>query len=155
MLSLKMLKGTRAGLKDPYSIMLSASTAESIFGKDDPINKTLKLDRQYDVKVTGVYEDLPDNTTFREIKIIMPWSLWEIQNPWAKEMNEPWGSNFTQTFVQVADNADMMKVSAKIRNVKMDNVSNKDKKYQFVVFLQPMSTWNLYNEFKKWDQHGR
>jgi len=148
MLSLKMIKGTRAGLKDPYSIMLSESAAQSIFGKDDPINKTLKLDRQYDVKVTGVYEDLPDNTTFREIKIIMPWSLWEIQNPWAKEMKEPWGSNFSQTFVQIADNADMMKVSAKIRNVKMDNVGKEEKKYQWVVFLQPLSKWNLYNEFK-------
>ena len=63
-----MLKGTRAGLKDPYSIMLSASAAESIFGKDDPINKTIKLDRNFDVKVTGVYEDLPDNTSFRDIK---------------------------------------------------------------------------------------
>lgn len=148
MLSLKMLKGTRAGLKDPYSIMLSASAAESIFGKDNPINKTLKLDRRYDVKVTGVYEDLPDNTSFREIKIIMPWSLWEIQNSWAKQMTEPWGSNFSQTFVQIADHADMNKVSAKIRNVKMDNVSDEEKKYQWVVFLQPMSKWNLYNEFK-------
>jgi ABC-type antimicrobial peptide transport system permease subunit len=148
MLTLKMLKGTRTGLKDPYSIMLSASTAESIFGKDDPINKTLKLDRNNDVKVTGVYEDLPDNTSFRDIKIMLPWELWQIQNAWAKEMEEPWGSNFTQTFVQIADNADMEKVSAKIKNVKMNNVSAEEKKYQWIVFLQPMRKWNLYNEFK-------
>lgn len=66
-----MLKGTRAGLKDPYSIMLSASAAQSIFGNEDPINKVIKLDRTLDVKVTGVYEDLPDNT-FRELKIMIP-----------------------------------------------------------------------------------
>ena len=143
-----MLKGTRAGLKDPYSIMLSASAAESIFGKDDPINKTIKLDRNFDVKVTGVYEDLPDNTSFREIKIMMPWELWLIQNPWSKQMDEPWGSNFSQTFAQIADNADMEKVSAKIKNVKLNNVSEEEKKYEWVVFLQPMSKWNLYNEFK-------
>ena len=148
MLSLKMVKGTRTGLRDPYSIMLSASTAEAIFGKDDPINKTLKLDRNNDVKVTGVYEDLPDNTSFKNIKIMLPWGLWQIQNPWAKEMEEPWGSNFTQTFVQIADKADMEKVSAKIKNVKMNNVSAEEKKYQWVVFLQPMRKWNLYNEFK-------
>lgn len=148
MLTLKMLKGTRGGLKDPYSIMLSASAAGSIFGKEDPINKTLKLDRNYDVKVTGVYEDLPGNTTFRNLEIIMPWKLWEIQNPWAKEMEEPWGSNFSQTFVQIADNADMKKVSAKIKNAKLNNVSKDEAKYQWVVFLQPMRKWNLYNEFK-------
>ena len=78
----------------------------------------------------------------------MPWELWEIQNPWAKEMDEPWGSNFSQTFAQIADNADMEKVSAKIKNAKLNNVSKDEAKYQWVVFLQPMRKWNLYNEFK-------
>jgi ABC-type antimicrobial peptide transport system permease subunit len=148
MLTLKMLKGTRAGLKDPYSIMLSASAAESIFGKAEPINKTIKLDRSFDVKVTGVYEDLPDNTSFRDVKIMMPWELWLIQNPWAKQMKNPWGSNFSQTFVQIADNADMEKVSAKIKNTKLDNVDKEEAKYKWVVFLHPMSKWNLYGQFK-------
>lgn len=148
MLTLKMLKGTRAGLKDPYSIMLSATAAESIFGDEDPINKTIKVDRSFDVKVTGVYEDLPYNTSFRDIKIMMPWELWLIQNPWARQMTEPWGSNFSQTFVQIADHADMDKVSAKIRNTKLNNVSKEETKYQWVVFLHPMKKWNLYSRFK-------
>lgn len=148
MLTLKMLKGTRAGLKDPYSIMLSASAAEAIFGKQDPMNKIVKLDRSVDVKVTGVYEDLPDNTTFSQIKVMTPWELWLIQNPWARQMKEPWNSNFSQTYVQIADNADMEKVSAKIRNVKLNNVNKEDAKYKWAVFLQPMRKWNLYNEFK-------
>ena len=154
MLTLKMRKGTRAGLKDPYSIMLSASAAEAIFGKDDPMDKTIKFDRTYDVKVTGVYEDLPGNTSFSEIKIMMPWELWLIQNPWAKKMEEPWGSNFSQTFVQIADNADMKKVSAKIKNTKLNNVSKEEAKYQWAVFLQPMRKWNLYNEFKNFFNTG-
>ena len=120
MLTLKMLKGTRTGLKDPYSIMLSASAAEAIFGKEDPMNKMIKFDRNYEVKVTGVYENLPDNTSFKEIEIMMPWKLWEIQNPWATTMTEPWGSNFSQTFVQIADNTDMKKVSAKIKKCKTE-----------------------------------
>ena len=78
------------------------------------MNKTIKLNRTKDIKVTGVYEDLPDNTTFNNLKIILPWDLWLIRNPWAKDMKDPWGSNFSQTFVQIADNADMNKVSARI-----------------------------------------
>ena len=148
MLTLEMRKGTRAGLKDPYSIMLSASAAQSIFGEEDPMDKTIKLDRNYDVKVTGVYEDLPDNTSFRDVKIMMPWDLWLIQNPWAKNMENPWGSNFSQTFVELADNTDMATVSAKIKNAKLNNVSKEEARYQWAVFLHPMSKWNLYNEFK-------
>src|SRR5688572_17318704 len=68
MLSLKMIKGSRQGLKDPHSILLSESAARALFGNEEPLNKTLKLDRQEVVKVTGVYEDFPDNTTFRDMK---------------------------------------------------------------------------------------
>ncbi len=91
MLSLKMLRGTYAGLKDPYSIMLSESVAKSLFGNTDPLDKTLKVNRSYDVKVTGVYEDLPYNTSFRDVKVIMPWSLWLIDNTWATTYAESMG----------------------------------------------------------------
>lgn len=148
MLSLEMLKGTRQGLKEPYSILLSASAAKTLFGDEDPMNKIIKLNRTNEIKVTGVYKDLPDNTTFNNLKVILPWDLWLTVNKWATEMKDPWGSNFSQTFVQVADNADMNKVSAKIANIKMDNVGPEEKRYKWKVFLQPMSRWNLYNEFK-------
>ncbi len=148
MLGLKMLRGTYSGLKDPYSIMLSESVAKSLFGTTDPLDKTLKVNRTYDVKVTGVYEDLPYNTSFRDVKVIMPWSLWLIDNKWAATMQNPWGSNFSQTFAQVADNANMTAVSAKIKNVKLNNVGKEEKKYKWEVFLHPMSQWQLYSEFK-------
>lgn len=148
MLSLKMVRGDRRGLQDPYSIMLSSSTAEAIFGKENPINKTLKLNRTDLVKVTGVFEDFPDNTTFRDLKVMMPWELWLIENPWVKNMQQPWSSNFSQTFVQVADNVSMESASAKIRNIKLDNVTAEEKRYKWQVFLHPMSKWNLFSEFK-------
>jgi putative ABC transport system permease protein len=148
MLSLHLLKGTKDALKDPYSIILSSSTAKAIFGDTDPMGKTLKYDRNYAVKVSGVYEDLPDNTSFHEVKMMMPWELWLIQNPWVKQMTEPWGSNFSQTFVQIASGTDMQKISGKIKSVKMDNVSDEEKRYKWEVFLQPMSKWHLYDDFK-------
>ncbi len=148
MLSLHMIKGTRQALNDPYCIILSVSTAKAIFGDADPMGNMLKYDRNYIVKVTGVYEDFPDNTTFHKIKMMMPWQLWLIQNPWVKQMKEPWGSNFSQTFVQIADNADMQKVSLKIKSIKLENVSAGEKRYKWEVFLQPMSKWHLYNDFK-------
>ncbi|MCU0386010.1 MAG: ABC transporter permease [Flavihumibacter sp.] len=154
MLTLKMINGSLNGLKDPYSIMLSESVAKTVFGKEDPINKTIKLNRTYDVKVTGVYEDLPDNTTFRDLKVILPWELWLIDNPWVKRMEDPWDSNFSQTFAQLADNADLEKVSTKIKNVKLDNIGEEARRYKWAVFLQPMSKWNLYNEFKDGKNSG-
>jgi ABC-type antimicrobial peptide transport system permease subunit len=48
----------------------------------------------------------------------------------------------------LADNADVAKVSAKIKNVKLDNLSKENSIAKWVVFLQPLSKWNLYSEFK-------
>ncbi|GAB3698942.1 ABC transporter permease [Spirosoma flavus] len=148
MLGLRMKHGTYAGLKDPYSIMLSESVAKSLFGDANPVGKSLKLGRKYDVKVTGVYEDLPYNTSFRKVKVIMPWALWLIDNTWAKTMKNPWGSNFSQTFVQVADNVALEDASKRIKTVKSDNLDKEDAKSKWSAFLHPMSKWELYNEFK-------
>jgi putative ABC transport system permease protein len=148
MLTLKMIRGTRDGLRDMNSILLSQSVAEAYFGKDDPLNKILKLNNKVNVKVTGVYEDLPENTSFKDLKFILPWDLYLSMNPWIKQMENPWGSNFTQTYAQIADNADMEKISAKIKNVKFNKIDKDEKRYKPVVFLHPMSKWHLYSDFK-------
>jgi ABC-type antimicrobial peptide transport system permease subunit len=148
MLSLKILKGTKDGLKDPYSIMISESVAKAFFADEDPINKILKLDNKADLKVTAVYEDLPYNTSLRDVYFLLPWELYLIREPWIKKMENPWGSNFTQTFAQINDNADMEKISAKIRNVKLDAVRPEERRYNPTMFLQPMKKWHLYGDFK-------
>jgi putative ABC transport system permease protein len=148
MLSLKILKGTADGLKEMNSIMLSEPVAKAYFGNEDPINKILRLDNKADVKVTAVYEDLPYNTFFRELSFILPWELYLDQNPWIKQNENPWGNNFTQTFALLNDNADMEKVSAKIKNVKYDAVGPEEKKFKAAIFLQPMKNWHLRDEFK-------
>ena len=133
------------------SILLSESVARAYFGEDDPMSKTLRIDNNTDVNVTGVYEDLPDNTSFKNLKFILPWDLYLSLNPWIEEKENPWGSNFTQTFVQIADHADMDQVSARIKDVKANKIPEEiRRKYNLnpVVFLHPMNKWHLYSDFK-------
>lgn len=148
MLSLKMRKGTRSGLKEMNSILLSESVATAFFGHTDPMGKLMKINNKLNVKVTGVYEDLPYNSDFKNLTFILPWDLYLSDRPWIKEMTNPWRSNFTQTYAQLADNVDMMQVSAKIRNVKLNKVNKEELIFKPTVFLHPMSKWHLYSEFK-------
>lgn len=148
MLSLNIVHGTKDGLKEMNSILLSESVAKKIFGNEDPINKMLRLDNTVDVKVTAVYEDIPQNTSFRELKIIMPWSLYLSQNAWIQKMNDPWDSNFTQTYAQLNENADVETVSRRIKDVKFNRQQDEDKRYKATVFLHPMGKWHLYSDFK-------
>lgn len=154
MLSLRMIHGTRAGLKDPYSIMLSESVAKAYFGDTDPLDKTIKVDNNLNVKVTGVYEDFPNNTTFREVSFLMPWQLMIIANPWLKTMEDPWRPNSYQTFVQLIDHADIDQATARIKDIKKRNINKEQLKYKPYVFLNPMSKWHLYSEFKEGHRVG-
>ena len=148
MLTLKMLNGTRAGLKEPASIFLSESVAKAFFGEEDPIGKLMKLDNDQSVKVTGVYEDLPANSSFHDMTFLAPWDLYLITNRWIQQMENPWRSNSFQTFVQLADHVDADNVSAKIKNIKVDNIRKEELRYRPVVFVNPMNQWHLYSEFK-------
>jgi len=144
MLSLKMLQGGHNALQDQHSIILSASTAQALFGGMDPMGRLVKIDNKFDVTVTGVYEDLVYNSSFGNVMFIAPWKLYIDNNFWLTKYSKPWSNNSFQAFVQIADNADMEHVSAKIRDIKK-NASKEDA--NAMLFLQPMQRWHLYEEF--------
>jgi len=148
MLTLKMLKGTNDGLKDMNSVLLAASAAKAVFGNADPINQVIKIDNKQDVKVTGVYEDLPYNTTFRDLKFIAPWQLYVASELWVKNSTTEWGNNSYQVFAQIADNTDFNAVNKHIINTKLDKVPPEDKKYNSRIFLHPMADWHLRSHWE-------
>ena len=148
MLSLKMLSGNWSGLKDPHSIILSSSLAKAFFGDDDPMNKMMRIDNQMDVKVTGIYEDLPHNTEFKDVKFISTWDLLLANNKWMQEASDQWDNSSFLMYVQLQPNTTFESVSAIIKHAKHDNVDADTKKFNPQVFLNPMSKWHLYSEWK-------
>ncbi|MBB3840238.1 ABC-type antimicrobial peptide transport system permease subunit [Runella defluvii] len=147
MLSLTMIYGSWSGLQDPYSILLSASTAKALFGDIDPTNKPLRLNNKVDVKVTGVYEDLPLNTQFHSREFFGPFELWVTQNPWIKERAlQDWSNHFLTIYAEIKPNDTFENVSSIIKNAELKNLANyKEQAAQNPqVFLQPMSKWHLY-----------
>ncbi len=147
MISLRMIKGTRQNLKDPTSILLSASTAAALFGNAEPMNQSLSIGNRLDVKVTGVYEDLPYTTTFRDLDFIGSWELYASSESWVKNSTDNWGNNSFQLFVQTSPNSDMKSVSEKIKRVKYDN-SKKEQPYNPEIFLHAMPDWHLKSSWK-------
>jgi ABC-type antimicrobial peptide transport system permease subunit len=143
--SLKILSGSGNGLKDPHAILLSHTVATAIFGNADPINKLVKFDDTESLKVTGVYEDLPVNTTLHDLEFIVPW---ELQGKAVADNIQNWNNNGWKIYVQMADGVDINKASAKIKDSKYVRSDNAEKNFKPVIFLYPMSKWHLYAEFK-------
>ena len=122
MLSLNMLSGTHAALKDPHSIILSKTTARAIFGKEDPMNKSLKINNSIDVKVTGVYEDIPRNNRFSEVQFFSSWDLWVSSNNWIKANENNWDNRSFNIYVQLQPNITMEAANAGIRDFYYKNL---------------------------------
>lgn len=152
MLTLKMLEGSRAGLSEQSSILLSARLKKALFGDADAINQLIKIDNKFNVKVTGVYEDLPRNTSFYDMSYISTWDLYLTTDPYFKRASTLWGNNSWEVYAQLRPNADLNAVSAKIKDLKYQGLAAQDDKvgltFKPVIFLYPMSKWHLYAGFK-------
>ncbi len=146
-LDLKMIKGERNAFSNPNSIFLSQSAARAIFGNEEPMNKILMIEN-VPAKVSGVYMDMPDNSSFADRAFIAPFELKLNIVPGIKQMENPWGNNSWQIFVQLADHANFKTASAKIKDEKLKNIREGERLAKPQLFLQPMSRWHLESEFK-------
>jgi ABC-type antimicrobial peptide transport system permease subunit len=151
MFSLNVVKGDKSPLKDPYSIVLTDETAMALFGKEDPIGKTVRVDNTVDLKVTAVVTKQPKNATL-QFDYLMPWHLQEKIYSWLKNETNNWGNNSYQAYVQLKDGTNPKETNASIKNIVLNHF--KDNKLMQnnikpAVFLHPMSQWRLYNDFKE------
>jgi putative ABC transport system permease protein len=150
-LTLAMLRGGHSGLNDPRSILLSATLADALFAGADPVGRILSMDDSIALKVTGVYKDFPYNSSFRDITFLAPWDLYVANDPETNRQQHNWGDNNWYTYVQLADNTDLVTVSAKIKDVKRNNDpwidSTGKNRNTMELFLHPMSRWHLYSDF--------
>src|SRR5690606_27292657 len=154
MLDLKISKGVRTGLKELNSLMLSVSTAKTLFGDEDPIGKTIRLNSQDDMVVSAIYQDIPKNNTFHDLNFIAPWEKYVNSAEWIKNAADQWGNASFQMFVQIADNTTMDQVNKTIRLAKMKAAPEDQKQYDPKILLLPMKDWYLRSNFENGIQTG-
>lgn len=143
MFTLDMKEGNKDALKDPSAALISVSVAKALFGNAPALGQVIKLDNSFTMKIGGVYEDLPRNTTFFNTKILLSWTN---EKNWFNTKNpmENWDNHCGWLFVQVADHTNMSRVSAKIKNVYSSHI----KEVTEEAFLHPLSEMHLHNLFK-------
>ena len=150
LLSLEMLLGTREALQDPNSILISKSTADALFGTEDPMAQEIQLGTRTILKVGGVYQDLPPNSGFADLTFIGTWKFLFDARGYEERLG--WGNNWFQTLVQVKDGADMAQVSSIVEKAKLNQVSKSgdpdDLNINPLISLHPMKKWRLYSEFE-------
>ena len=141
MFSLDMLAGKQEDvLLDPDAIIISETLAKTLFGDgiadyNDLLNKVIRIDSRDDVKVTGIFSDLPPNSRMRDAEFYITWEHFLKHNGWASESTDNWGNHSYQLFAQIKDNTDFATINGKIRDIeKAHNEVGKPE-----LFLHPMS----------------
>jgi ABC-type antimicrobial peptide transport system permease subunit len=132
--------------KDAFSIVIDEATAKSLFGNDDPINKTIRIDNRHDVKVTGVMKDFPANSSM-QLHFLMPFSYAEATENWVKNGRTQWENNSYIIFVGLQPGVTAAQINLKIKNLIAENVPSA-RAYKPEVFLHPLKDWHLHSDFK-------
>lgn len=131
----------KQAFEDPFSILLTQSFAKTLFGDEDPIGKTVKIDSNYPFIVRGVLDDLPVNTLFR-FNYLVPWSFAKVT---AKE-DLSWENNTTFTYVKLLVGTSQKDFDKKVKNVIIHNTEGLGNVVPFEVFTQPLSRFYLYGK---------
>ncbi len=140
MFSLNMISGKKDALTDPSSVLLSKTLARSIFGDAGPLNRTIRINNEYVMKVAGVYEDMPRNSSFYESQLLLAWD--NPQN-WRNKQKD-WTNHCGLMYVELTEQAAFETTGAKIKNVPTPHVDD----WKEEAMLNPLDKAHLYNQFE-------
>jgi len=145
--SFPLVKGNRAEqLRNVYSIVITEKLAKKLFGDEDAIGKSIKIDTSDNFTVTGVLKNLPTNTRF-DFEYLLPWEYFKNIG-WN---NDSWLSNNTSTFVLLRPNVSVETFNKKIKNITRDYTGND---HVWTHFLFPLNQWHLFGDFENGNPVG-
>jgi ABC-type antimicrobial peptide transport system permease subunit len=128
----------KTALNSPRAIVITETLAKKLFGDEEALNKTVRVDSTALFIVTGVTKDIPDNTRFN-FEYLIPWSHtkevgWE-ENDWQKYS--------VNTYLLLKEG-----VSEAMANNRFKDVVQKHAGMKNEIFLHPMPKWHLWSRFE-------
>ena len=129
-----------------HSLVISEKMARKFFGEQkDILGKSLKVDNKNEFVITGIFKDLPPNSTIT-FDWLAPFKIYFDQNSWLTG----WNNNGIQTFVELEAKADLSAVNKKLHGY----IRSKDTAASALPFLFSMNDWRLYSKFEEGKQVG-
>uniref|UniRef100_UPI00404887B1 ABC transporter permease n=1 Tax=Roseivirga sp. TaxID=1964215 RepID=UPI00404887B1 len=137
-------------LDDPSSIVISEALAEIMFKGENPIGQFLKVEDASTLKVTGVFKNVPKNSSF-QFDYLIPWKHRESIQQWVRDNTTNWGNYSFQVYVELTDAASELNVEAGIKDI-LTEKGQTDVPREF--FLHPLLRWRLHGQFENGKESG-
>lgn len=135
----KLIKGNaNTALKDQFSVVLSETSAKKYFGSADPLGQTLLVTGdQLPAKVTGVMQDIPENS---QIEADMFFSMSTLTQNLNKGIDEQWGNYGSSAYVLLRANTNARALENKFPAFleKRNGKEMKESQMYATLFLEPL-----------------
>lgn len=119
-------------LGDPFSIVISEQMAVKYFGRNEPLGKTLVTNDGKVFTVTGVLEEVPENSHLKFDFLVSYKTLESITGK--SLISNNWLNNSYTTYLQLNENTNPVELDDKLKKYDLDGFNGK--KWSF--HLQPL-----------------
>ncbi|WP_373495470.1 ABC transporter permease [Aquiflexum sp.] len=149
--SFPLLKGNAENvLSDPNSMVITRSMATKYFGEQDPVGKTLKVGGKKEYVITGIADNVPDNSQIK-FDFIVPFSCLNAAK------YEKWSEANYITFLLMKEAGSLESLQSKITNY-MQRISEEEMKLEgsnyFTYHIQLMEDVHLYGKFEGFEPNS-
>ena len=134
------------GIREPNKAFISRSTARKYFGDQNPMGQVFSVDRKTDYLITGVFEDIPQNS---HLKFDILLSYENVISLFGPERQEAWGYTGYFTYLRLKPQADLQALDKKLADLVDSEWGNVLKQYKILCELkmQPLKDIHLTSHF--------
>jgi len=145
MFNFPFLKGDfENALTQVQTLIMTESTAKKYFGEEDPMGKTISWDGNRKFEVTGIFENLPDNS---HIKFDFMFSYETLNQETKNESETNWGWYDFNTYVLLQPGTDAKALQSKwdewLLKDRGEEWKKRNAKQEFI--LEPLLDIHLYS----------
>jgi putative ABC transport system permease protein len=134
------------GISGANTAFISESYAKKYFGEDDPLGKTINVDREMSFVITGVYRDFPGNSHIR-IDIMLSWP--NLLTHYGPDIEMSWGDTGFFTYLVLNPSANAMEFEEKLKSLVENDFGEVLRYYKLTLDLkvQPLTEIHLNSAF--------
>ncbi len=144
---IEMITGDPAtGIRDANCAFISESYAKKYFGDDDPMGKTITIDKEMSFVITGIYRDLPDNSHI-DIDIMLSWP--NLLTHYGPDIELSWGDTGFFTYFILKPSVSPAEFEEKLKSLVESDFGEALRYYKLTLDLkvQPLTDIHLNSAY--------
>jgi len=122
-----------------YNIVITENLAKTLFGEENAMGKTIRVDSTDIFTVSGVMKNLPNTTSF-QFDYLLPFAYLHK----LKQDDDVWDNNQLSTYLLLKQNASQNAFNVKVKNITIEHTKSSGLPSTTQVFSYPVSKTYLY-----------